>query len=94
MKNHKCHEPNQSHAPFRIFNVGNSSPTKLMNFINLLEEILGKKAKITYLPLQAGDVESTFSDSSNLIKYINFRPETILKIGLESFIEWFKNYYK
>ena len=86
--------PSTSFCPFRIFNVGNSVPTDIMEFISILEKELGLSAKKKFLPLQAGDVEATHSDSNKLSEWIKFSPKTELKDGVSLFVKWFKSYYK
>lgn len=76
-----------------IFNVGNSKPIKLMQFIKEIELNLKKKIKINFLPMQFGDVEKTHSSSKKLQKFINYRPNTSVKIGVRNFIKWYKDYY-
>jgi UDP-glucuronate 4-epimerase len=83
----------ESFAPYKIYNIGNNSPVKLMEFINILEEKIGKKAKKIYLDMQPGDVLRTYADTSDLEKEINFKPATKLADGLERFVEWYKGYY-
>jgi len=83
----------ESFAPYKIYNIGNSSPVQLMEFINILEEKIGKEAKIIYMEMQPGDVLRTYADTSDLEKEINFKPSTKLADGLEKFVEWYKEYY-
>ena len=80
--------------PHRIFNIGNSKPVPLMEFIEAIENCLGKSAKKEYLPMQKGDVQATYSDSSKLFEWIKFKPNTSLNDGVSKFIEWYKNFYK
>jgi len=82
-----------SHAPYRIFNIGHSKPEKLMDFIQLLEVKLGKTAKKECLPMQAGDVQSTYADTTALEAWIGFKPETDLKVGVRKFVAWYKSYF-
>ena len=83
-----------SWAPFKIFNIGNSKPTNLMEFIKNIEEILGLTAKKEFLPMQSGDVEATSANTDLLNAWIGFKPKTNLKDGLTNFINWFKGYYE
>jgi UDP-glucuronate 4-epimerase len=83
----------ESFAPYKIYNIGNNSPVPLMEFINILEEKVGKKAEKIYLDMQPGDVLRTYADTSDLEKEINFKPSTKLADGLEKFVEWYKEYY-
>ena len=87
-------DPATSNAPWRIYNIGNSKPVQLMDYINALEKSLGKKAKINFLPLQPGDVADTYADVNNLQKKFNYKPSTTIVDGVSNFIEWYKSYYK
>ena len=84
----------KSYAPFNILNIGGSNPVKLLDFIALIEEKLGKEAKKEFLPLQAGDIESTRSDVKKLDDLIGFVPSTPIEEGVSNFIDWYKDYYK
>lgn len=86
--------PAISHAPYRIYNIGNSTPIKLLDMIEILEKKLGKKAIRKYLPIQAGDVSSTHADIEDLVDLTKYRPKTRLKDGLSSFVDWFQTYHK
>lgn len=83
----------ESFAPYKIYNIGNNSPVQLMEFINTLEEKIGKKAEKIYMEMQPGDVLRTYADTLDLEKEINFKPSTKLSDGLEKFVEWYKEYY-
>ena len=85
--------PSSSWAPYRIFNIGNSNPINLMDFISTIEEILGRKAKKEFLDMQPGDVASTSADTALLEKWIGFKPKTSVKEGIKKFIDWYKNFY-
>lgn len=82
-----------SWAPYRIFNIGNSSPVSLLKFVETLENKLGKKAQKVYLDMQPGDVVKTCADVSGLEAAINFKPSTSLDEGISKFVEWYKKYY-
>lgn len=84
---------NQGEIPYDIFNIGNNNPEKLMDFINILEELLQKKAKIEYLPMQKGDVKATYASIDKLYNSVGFKPSTSLKDGLSNFVEWYLSYY-
>jgi UDP-glucuronate 4-epimerase len=86
--------PNISSAPYRIYNIGNNKPVKLMDFIESLEHHLGRKAEKEMLPMQPGDVESTFADVSDLINDFNYEPSTDLDNGIKVFVDWYKSFYK
>ncbi len=83
-----------SHVPYRIFNIGNSQPEKLMDFIGIMENAFGKEAEKEFLPMQAGDVKATYADTSALESWVGFKPNTSLKQGVKKFSEWYKAYYK
>ena len=86
--------PATSFSPYRIFNIGNASPIKLMQFIDEIESSLGKKAEKIFLPIQPGDVEETAADISSLNKWTGFKPKTTLKEGIKEFTKWYQSYYK
>lgn len=83
----------ESFAPYKIFNIGNNNPVKLMDFIRVLEEKIGKEANKVYMEMQDGDVLKTYADISDLEKAINFKPSTSIEDGLEKFAKWYKEYY-
>jgi UDP-glucuronate 4-epimerase len=89
-----CPDPGTSLAPYRIYNIGNNNPVSLLNFIETLEKCLGKEAKKTLLPMQQGDVPDTYADVSDLISDFDYKPDTILEIGVRNFVEWYKNFYR
>ncbi len=80
-------------APYRIFNIGNSQPEKLMDFIGAMESALGKEAIKEFLPMQAGDVKATFADTSALEAWVGFKPATSLKQGVSNFVQWYTGFY-
>ena len=86
-------DPSKSWAPFRVFNIGNSNPTKLMDYIRVIEENIGKKAKIEFTDMQPGDVKQTFSDCAELEKWIKFKPNTSIEYGVKEFVSWYKDFY-
>jgi UDP-glucuronate 4-epimerase len=85
--------PASSRAPYRIYNIGNNRPVELMHFIEMLEQSLGKKARIKMLPMQAGDVQATMADVSELESVVGYRPSTPVEVGVPRFVEWYKAYY-
>jgi UDP-glucuronate 4-epimerase len=87
-------DPSTSPAPYRIFNIGNSKPVKLMDFIHAIEKAIGKEALIEYMPMQAGDVKRTWADLENLSQYAGFKPSTSIQDGISNFIKWYLAYYK
>ncbi len=82
-----------THAPFNIFNIGNNHPVELKNFIEILENLLGKTAHKNMLPMQPGDVPATYADITELRAKIGFVPRTSIEKGLESFVKWYISYY-
>lgn len=87
-------ENSSSSAPYKIYNIGNSSPVKLIDFISALENSLNMKAIKNLLPIQPGDVPSTYADISDLMRDLDYRPSTTIKQGVEDFVRWYKFYYK
>jgi len=87
-------DPATSYAPWRIFNIGNNRPVKLMRYIEVLEECLGRKAKLELLPMQAGDVPATFADVSELERAVGYKPQTTIETGVRRFAEWYQSYYR
>ncbi|HXZ53997.1 MAG TPA: NAD-dependent epimerase [Burkholderiales bacterium] len=83
-----------SYAPWRIFNIGNNRPVKLMRYIEVLEECLGKKARLELLPMQAGDVPATSADVSELERAVGYKPQTPIEVGVRRFAEWYQSYYR
>ena len=87
-------DPGSSPAPYRLYNIGNHSPVKLLDFIALLENILGKKAKKELLPMQPGDVPATYADVADLQAVVGFSPDTPLEKGVKEFVKWYRSYYR
>jgi UDP-glucuronate 4-epimerase len=87
-------DPATSVAPFKLYNIGNNNPVKLLNLIEVLEACLGKKAKKNFLPIQPGDVPATFADVENLIKDVDFKPTTPIEEGVKNFVGWYQGYYR
>lgn len=87
-------DPATSKAPYRLYNIGNNSPAELMHMIGVLEEEIGIKAKIEKLPMQPGDVYSTFANVDALQSVTGFKPSTTLEKGLRDFVAWYRDYYK
>lgn len=86
-------DPATSPAPYRVYNIGNSQPTKLMDYINCIEKAIGREAKKDYLPMQPGDVYQTYADSSALAEATGFSPNTPLEEGINKTVDWFRNYF-
>ena len=91
-----CNPPvaNEEGIAYKIYNIGNNKPVKLMDFITMLEKCLGKEAVKEYYPMQPGDVYQTYADVSELMEDFDFRPDTSIEEGLSKFVAWFKEYYQ
>ncbi|MBU1566774.1 MAG: NAD-dependent epimerase [Proteobacteria bacterium] len=87
-------DPASSYCPYRLYNIGNNNKEKLMRYIEVLEETLGKKAEKRFLPMQPGDVPATYADVDDLVKDFNYKPGTTLEYGIGRFVEWYKKYFK
>ncbi|HHT81452.1 MAG TPA: NAD-dependent epimerase/dehydratase family protein [Spirochaetales bacterium] len=85
--------PNEQGNKYKLYNIGNNSPEKLLYFIETLEKSLGRKAKIEFLPMQPGDVYQTYADVSALMEDFDFKPDTALSVGIDRFVQWYKTYY-
>ena len=90
----KSYDSSNSWAPYRVFNIGNSKPKNLDNYIKAIEKNLNKKADIILEDMQPGDVEKTYADTESLEKCINFKPSTSIDEGIKNFINWYLSYYK
>ena len=87
-------DPATSAAPFRVFNIGNHAPVRLMEFVEAIEAAVGKKAIKNFMPMQPGDVSSTFADVSELERQTGVRPATSINEGIKRFVAWYRDYYK
>jgi len=87
-------DPATSSAPYRIYNIGNNSPVDLEHYISTLEGCLNKTAEKNLLPLQAGDVPDTYADVSDLIRDVDYKPNTSVEEGIGKFVDWYLEYYK
>ncbi len=86
-------DPATSYCPYRIYNIGNNNKEKLMRYIEVLEDALGKKAEKNFLPMQPGDVPATWADVDDLVKELGYKPDTTLEYGIGKFVEWYRGYY-
>lgn len=95
VENILCNPPaeNEKGARYKIYNIGNNKPVKLMDYIEMLEKCLGKTAKKEYLPMQPGDVYQTYADVSELMQDYGFKPDTSIEEGLSRFVDWYRAYY-
>lgn len=86
-------KPGKSKAPYRLYNIGKNKPVKLLDFVKALEEEMGMTAQKQFLPMQAGDVISTYADVKELEEDFNYKPNTSIKDGIKAFITWYKGYF-
>lgn len=96
VENILCNPPekNEKGAFYKLYNIGNNMPVKLMDYIETLERCLGVEAKKEYLPMQPGDVYQTYADVTELMRDYDFKPDTSIEEGLQKFVEWYRSYYK
>ncbi len=87
-------DPGTSMAPWRIYNIGNSSPVELMDYIAALERALGKKAEMDMHPLQQGDVPDTFANVDDLVEQFHYKPATLVEQGVANFVAWYRDYFR
>jgi len=83
-----------STAPYALYNIGNNQPIELMHYIEVLEDCLGKKAEKNLLPLQPGDVPDTYADVQDLVRDVDYKPDTSVEEGVANFVAWYKDYYR
>lgn len=86
-------DPGTSLAPYKLYNIGNNNPVKLMHMIETLERALGKTAGKNFLPMQPGDVPATYADVDDLMADVGFKPSTSIEEGLEKFAHWYRAFY-
>jgi UDP-glucuronate 4-epimerase len=86
-------DPSCSKAPYKVYNIGNSNPVRLMDFIEAIEKTIGKTAKKNMLPLQMGDVPATWADVADLEKDLGYKPNTSIQDGIDRFIKWYRQFY-
>jgi UDP-glucuronate 4-epimerase len=87
-------DPATSYCPYRVYNIGNNNKQKLMHYIEVLEDCLGIKAEKNYLPMQPGDVPATYADVDDLVRDLDYKPDTTLEYGISQFVAWYRDYYK
>ncbi len=90
---YRAPDPASSPAPYRVYNIGNGRPVKLLDFITTLEKHLGKKAQMNMMPMQPGDVEATWADTSALERDVGYKPSTDLDRGIGEFVKWYREFY-
>lgn len=86
-------DPSMSHAPYRVYNIGNNQPLELATFIDAIEKACGVEAEKIYLPMQPGDVPRTYADIDSLTEAVGFHPDTNIYTGMSRFVEWFREYH-
>ena len=86
--------PNENGDKYKVYNIGNNKPEKIMDYFAALENALGMKAVKEFLPMQPGDVYQTYADVDDLIRDFDFKPSTSIEDGLQRFVDWYKEYYK
>lgn len=86
-------DPATSMAPYRVYNIGNNNPVELMDFIAAIERAVGRESKKIFLPMQPGDVPTTFADVDDLVRDVGFKPATPLEEGIARFVAWYRSYY-
>ncbi|GGX49487.1 NAD-dependent epimerase [Saccharospirillum salsuginis] len=86
--------PDTSYAPYRLYNIGNNQPVHLLDFVEAIEQAAGRKATRNLMPMQDGDVPSTYADVSALESAVGFKPTTPIQTGVDRFVEWYREYYE
>ena len=92
--NGKTGQVSTSSAPYKIYNIGNNNPVKLMDFITAIENKLGRTIEKNMMPIQAGDVPATFADVADLVEDLGYKPETSVQDGINNFIDWYLDFFK
>jgi len=87
-------DPGTSSAPYKVYNIGNNNPVELIEFIEVIESVLGLKARKEFMDMQPGDVTATYADVDDLMADVGFKPATPIETGIERFVEWFKEFYQ
>lgn len=87
-------DPASSSAPYRIYNIGGNNPVQLSHYIKVLEQVLGRSAKLNLLPLQPGDVPDTYASVEDLVRDVGYKPDTPIETGIANFVSWYREYYR
>ena len=87
-------DPATSYCPYRVYNIGNNNKQKLLHYIEVLEDCLGMKAEKNFMPMQPGDVPATYANVDDLVRDLDYKPDTTLEYGVSKFVEWYRDYYK
>lgn len=91
--NGKNPDPHSSKAPYKIYNIGNNNPVKLMDFIEAIEKEVGKTAQKNMLPLQPGDVPATYANVNDLVSELDYKPNTSIQTGIKNFVKWYREFF-
>lgn len=86
--------PGSSSAPYKVYNIGNNNPVRLMDFIQAIEKALGRTIEKEFLPLQAGDVPATYADVTDLVQDMDYQPATPVQLGIDRFVAWYREFYQ
>ncbi|MDO8908427.1 MAG: NAD-dependent epimerase [Pseudohongiella sp.] len=86
--------PGSSSAPYKVYNIGNNNPVRLMDFIQAIEKALGRTIEKEFLPLQPGDVPATYADVTDLVEDMNYQPATPVQSGIDRFVAWYREFYQ
>jgi UDP-glucuronate 4-epimerase len=89
-----CPDPATSNAPWRIYNIGNTTTVELLDYIAAIEKALGKRAQLDLLPLQPGDVPDAYADMTDLVNQFDYKPVIPVEQGVGFFVDWYREYYK
>ncbi|RUO30341.1 NAD-dependent epimerase [Aliidiomarina soli] len=87
-------DPSTSSAPYKVYNIGNNNPVKLMDFISAIEKAIGKEIPKKLMPLQAGDVPATYADVTDLVEDMDYKPATPVQEGIDKFVAWYREFFK
>jgi UDP-glucuronate 4-epimerase len=87
-------DPSTSSSPYKIYNIGNNDPVKLVDFIEAIENALGKKIQKNMMPLQAGDVPATYANVDDLVRDLDYKPSTSVQKGIDNFVAWYREFFK
>ena len=87
-------DPSTSSSSYKIYNIGNNNPVKLMDFIEAIENALGKKIQKNMMPLQAGDVPATYANVDDLVRNLDYKPSTLVQKGIDNFVAWYREFFK
>ncbi|MBG0790593.1 MAG: NAD-dependent epimerase [Desulfovibrionaceae bacterium] len=86
-------DPCTSTVPYQIYNIGNNNVVELSRYIEVIEEVVGKKAIFNYMPMQPGDVPATYANVDDLVRDVGFKPDTSIEVGIRNFVDWYRGYY-